>query len=121
MIDYNQIIQRIAQIQDEKGLNAAALAQQIGVQRSSLSHLMSGRNKPSLDLLIRLHEAFPEYTIEWLIFGTKTSAKAEQPSSQNTDLEVSPSSSTPNAKDKFVTGTILLFSDGSFQHFSSNS
>ncbi|MDA0773247.1 MAG: helix-turn-helix transcriptional regulator [Bacteroidetes bacterium] len=120
MIDYNQIIQRIAQIQDEKGLNAAALAQQIGVQRSSLSHLMSGRNKPSLDLLIRLHEAFPEYTIEWLIFGKKTASK-EVKTSQNPDFKLSPSSNTSNAKDKFVTGTILLFSDGSFQHFSSNS
>ena len=120
MIDYNQIIQRIAQIQDEKGLNAAALAQQIGVQRSSLSHLMSGRNKPSLDLLIRLHEAFPEYTIEWLIFGTKTPSKKVK-TSQNTDFKLSPSSTISNAKDKFVTGTILLFSDGSFQHFSSNS
>ncbi|WP_430612333.1 helix-turn-helix transcriptional regulator [Flavobacterium sp. JP2137] len=48
---------------------ASTFADKIGVQRSSLSHLLSGRNKPSLDFIMKIYEAFPELNLYWLLKG----------------------------------------------------
>lgn len=50
-------------------LSASAFADKIGVQRSSLSHLLSGRNKPSLEFVIKITEAFPEVDLYWFLFS----------------------------------------------------
>lgn len=50
-------------------LSASAFADQIGVQRSSLSHILSGRNKASLDFILKINDTFPELNLEWLIKG----------------------------------------------------
>ncbi|MHC5353736.1 helix-turn-helix domain-containing protein [Myroides sp. LJL115] len=49
--------------------SASSFADKIGVQRSSLSHLLSGRNKPSLDFILKINHAFPELSLEWLLKG----------------------------------------------------
>lgn len=49
--------------------SASSFADKIGVQRSSLSHLLSGRNKPSLDFILKINHAFPELNLEWLLKG----------------------------------------------------
>lgn len=50
-------------------LSASQFADQIGVQRSSLSHVLNGRNKPSLDFLSKIITAFPKVNASWLITG----------------------------------------------------
>jgi transcriptional regulator with XRE-family HTH domain len=60
---------RISVLIQAKNLSAAQFADEIGVQRSSISHLMSGRNKPSLDLIQKTLQRFPEVSTEWLLFG----------------------------------------------------
>jgi transcriptional regulator with XRE-family HTH domain len=60
---------RISLLIKAKNLSAAQFADEIGVQRSSISHLMSGRNKPSLDLIQKTLQRFPEISSEWLLFG----------------------------------------------------
>ncbi|MEI6747624.1 MAG: helix-turn-helix transcriptional regulator [Bacteroidota bacterium] len=60
---------RISLLIKAKNLSAAQFADEIGVQRSSISHLMSGRNKPSLDLIQKTLQRFPEVSSEWLLFG----------------------------------------------------
>ncbi|MDM1045997.1 helix-turn-helix transcriptional regulator [Myroides sp. 1354] len=50
-------------------LSASAFADKIGVQRSSLSHILSGRNKASLDFILKINDTFPELNLEWLIKG----------------------------------------------------
>lgn len=50
-------------------LSATEFAEKIAVQRSSISHILSGRNKPSLDFLIKIKEAFPKISWDWLITG----------------------------------------------------
>lgn len=130
MLNNKKIVARINTIREEKGVTAAALAEKIGVQRSSFSHLISGRNKPSLDLLIRLHETYPEYSLDWLVFGTSTPPSSER--FDAVDKEVLPPSDVPQTPEQKVTqgsprisskvvGTILLFEDGSFEYFSSKS
>ncbi|MBG0781339.1 MAG: helix-turn-helix transcriptional regulator [Bacteroidales bacterium] len=60
---------RIAHIMRSKNLTAAQFADQLEVQRSGISHLLSGRNKPSMDFILKLKETFPEYNLDWIILG----------------------------------------------------
>ena len=63
------MIDRIKHLMDFKGMTAAMFADAIGVNRSSLTHLFTGRNQPSLDLAKKILTAFPEVKTEWLIMG----------------------------------------------------
>ena len=60
---------RIAHIIRAKNLTAAEFALRLGIQPSNISHLLSGRNNPSLDFVKKLKETFPEYNLDWVIFG----------------------------------------------------
>lgn len=62
---------RISHILRAKNLTATQFAELMQIQPSNVSHLLSGRNKPSLDFLIKLKEVFPEYNYEWIILGKK--------------------------------------------------
>ena len=50
-------------------LSAAAFADTIHVGRSSISHILSGRNKPSLEFVMKIIDAFPEVELYWLLSG----------------------------------------------------
>ncbi len=65
----NNFVNRLEFILQHYELNASAFADKIGVQRSSLSHILSGRNKASLDVILKINEAFSDIRIEWLIQG----------------------------------------------------
>ena len=60
---------RIAHIIRAKNLTAAEFATQLGIQPSNISHLLSGRNNPSLDFVKKLKETYPEYNLDWIIMG----------------------------------------------------
>lgn len=64
-----RMVNRIHKIIKEKKLTAARFAEIIDVQRSNVSHVLSGRNKPSLDFVLRILENFNELDPEWLLFG----------------------------------------------------
>lgn len=49
--------------------NSSKFAEEIGVQKSSISHVLSGRNKPSLDFIQKLLSTYPEINADWLILG----------------------------------------------------
>lgn len=61
--------ERISEIINYSKLSASEFADEIEVQRSNISHITSGRNKPSLDFLVKIKERFPELQWDWLIFG----------------------------------------------------
>lgn len=63
------MVTRIQQLLEAEGLSPQQFAERIGVQRSAISHIMSGRNKPSFDMMRRIIEAFPHVSAEWLIVG----------------------------------------------------
>ena len=63
------MIERIRSILLSKNLNAAQFADQIGVQRSSISHVLSGRNKPSLEFIQKILKTYPDINSDWLISG----------------------------------------------------
>jgi transcriptional regulator with XRE-family HTH domain len=60
---------RLLKLLDTEQLSSAKFADAIGVQRSSVSHILSGRNKPSFDFLQKTLKAFPMLNAEWLILG----------------------------------------------------
>jgi len=70
MINSDDFIKRLEMILDYYSVSASAFADKIGVQRSALSHLLSGRNKPSLDFVLRIIESYPEVNLYWLLKGT---------------------------------------------------
>ena len=62
---------KIEQIIIDKGLSPSYFADTIGIQRSSISHILSGRNKPSLDIVQRILKVFPDIDRDWLIFDNE--------------------------------------------------
>lgn len=61
---------RIAHIMRAKNLKASDFAALLGIQPSGVSHILAGRNKPSLEFVKKIKETFPEYNLDWIIFGT---------------------------------------------------
>lgn len=62
---------RLAHILRAKNLTAKQFAELMGIQPSNVSHLLNGRNKPSLEFLTKIKEVFPEYSFDWIIMGKK--------------------------------------------------
>ncbi|NLA24700.1 MAG: helix-turn-helix transcriptional regulator [Bacteroidales bacterium] len=60
---------RIAKIIEQEQLTNAGFAEEIGVQASSISHVLSGRNNPSIDFVIKILERFRGINSEWLLLG----------------------------------------------------
>ncbi len=98
MLNTNEIIDRIEQIRSIHQLSASAFANKIGVQRSAMSHILSGRNKPSLEFLIKVYDAFEDIDLQWLLLGTSPSlAKGEvsQASLEEDSFDENTSSTSP--------------------------
>lgn len=64
------ISERFKYIMKLNQLSASAFAEEIGVQRSSISHVLSGRNKPSLEFIQKVLNRFPKVDANWLINGS---------------------------------------------------
>ena len=58
-------------------LTPAKFAEKIGVQRSSISHIISGRNKPSYDFILKILNTFEDIDALWLLTGKEVEEKAE--------------------------------------------
>lgn len=69
MLNIDDFVKRLEIILEYYSLNASSFADKIGVQRSSMSHLLSGRNKPSLDFVMKILEIFPDIDLYWLLKG----------------------------------------------------
>lgn len=61
---------RILQLMQAEGLSNSEFAAKIGISASSLSHIFSGRNKPSLDVVTGIHKAYPDLNLNWILYGT---------------------------------------------------
>ena len=64
------VIERFQQIISSLNLSAGTFADQIGVSPGTISHILSGRNKyPSTEVILRIHETFPQINLNWLLTG----------------------------------------------------
>ena len=88
MVNTEDFIKRLEIILDYYSLNASSFADKIGVQRSSLSHLLSGRNKPSLDFILKILDVFPDVDLYWILNGKGSFPKnTEQPNNNENKVE----------------------------------
>ncbi|HIC8645774.1 helix-turn-helix domain-containing protein [Elizabethkingia meningoseptica] len=74
-----EISDRIKKVIDHYGYSPSEFADTIDVPRSSISHITSGRNKASLDFIIKIKNRFPEIQWDWLIDGQGDMTKSNTP------------------------------------------
>lgn len=58
---------KIKQILVDKSISPSHFADEIGVQRSSISHILAGRNRPSLDIVQKIIRRYPDLGMEWIL------------------------------------------------------
>lgn len=103
MVNSFDFIKRLEYLLEYYDLNASAFADKIQVQRSNISHLMSGRNKPSLEFVLKVVKQFPEVNLYWLLNGKGTfpsepsndSASDERDANRNDSSEKNVARSPP--------------------------
>jgi transcriptional regulator with XRE-family HTH domain len=139
MVNIEDFIKRLEKILEYYSLTASSFADKIGVQRSSMSHLLSGRNKPSLDFIMKISEIFPDVDLYWILNGKGNFPKTddqeistESPLKiQNTpeDLfsaslpqsqEISPKkiNQTPERRlEGNIEKIVIFYSDGTFKEY----
>lgn len=122
MINTEDFTNRLQKVMDYYGESASSFAEKIGVQRSSISHILSGRNKPSLDFVLKVLSSFPEVELYWLMNGKgkfPTESKNTTPSLTN-NSEIASEPKIPqleNSSDKSIERIVIFYKDGSFQNF----
>lgn len=70
MVNSAEFAKRLQKILDYYGLSATSFSEKIDFNRSTISHLLSGRNKPSLEFVMKVLQQFPEVQLYWLLNGT---------------------------------------------------
>ena len=69
MVNSKDFTKRLEKIMSHYDITATALAEKIDFNRSSISHLISGRNKPSLEFVMKVLKNFDTVSWEWLLYG----------------------------------------------------
>lgn len=64
-----EIKDRIKMIMEREEIQPRAFAEAIGVQQSTLSHILNDRNKPSLEVVMKIHQTYNYVDLEWLLYG----------------------------------------------------
>ena len=103
-MDLNSRVQKIINYSE---LSLSEFADEIGVQRSNISHVLSGRNKPSLDFLMKIKDRFPEVQWEWLIEGKGTMVFSEEETT-STPSSYSLEESKINDDEPIITGLFSI-------------
>lgn len=134
------MIERIQELLKAKNLTPSQFADEIGIQRSGMSHLLSGRNKPSLEFVYKVLRRYPEINAEWLIRGNSPGESDSyldelqigplQPEIPLFDEPVQPSAPVPSATIQKKTGPketfapvksiekiVILYRDKTFREY----
>ncbi len=140
MVNNELIAKRLKIICDEYDLSAAAFAEKVHVGRATISHILSGRNKPSLEFILKVHTAFPTVDLYWLLYGQGNFPKAIGNQKNQTNLPepdedqnnratigsppaseiIPPPSSTSKSEatsSSEIARVIIFYKDGHFESF----
>ena len=135
MVNIEEFTKRLNQIMEYYDLSAASFADKIEVGRSSISHLLSGRNNPSLDFVMKIVKSFPEVELYWLLNGkgnfphkpgqdivpptpsNNSSKVAHGPKDLFSDQPDSPPQELKNSLGKNVNRIVIFYTDGTFDSF----
>jgi len=130
-MDTDAFIKRFKEILEDNNITASALADELEIQRSSISHLLSGRNKPSLDFILKLLKKFPEINMYWLLNGADPKYKADKITSKDKILEQpTPTKVIPDQniipieaisnKNKKIKHIVIFYEDATFESYTPN-
>lgn len=105
---------RIQNIIDKYGLSSNTFAQEIDVNRSTISHILSNRNKPSIEVLQKILRRFPDVSASWLLLG--------QGAIDDTNLAPTSSQMPKNTIEtvKSIDKVVVFYSDNSFEEYKPN-
>lgn len=124
MINTEAFTKRLQQVIDYYGETASSFAEKIGVQRSSISHILSGRNKPSLEFVLKILSAFPEVELYWLLNGKGEFPATKETIESNINIITTPPApiiedkmASEIKKDHSIERIVIFYSDGSFKSF----
>ena len=133
MVNTEEFTQRLHKIMEYHDLSAASFADKIDVGRSSISHLLSGRNKPSLDFVMKIVSAFPDVELYWLLNGKGSFPKKDEkeiapaparpvaPINRSQDLFSSPQEIPPSIpsgeKGQKIRRIVIFYDNGTFEAF----
>ena len=126
MLNYEEIVLRIRKVISDNELNAASFAEKIGVQRSGISHILSGRNKPSLEFLSKIQTTFDEVEYDWLLLGKNKTIEStpttlfdsieKKPTNEQKQIpEIKSSSNLELNNNASIKEIIYIYDDDSFK------
>jgi len=127
MVNVEEFAKRLKIIIDYYEISASLLAEKMGIQRSSISHILSGRNKPSLEFVLKILKTFPEVELYWLLNGVgefpkQTITKNQHPplsftddSKQTTKLIVE--NIPDNKKEDEIDRIVIFYKNGTFKSY----
>ena len=125
MVNNLHFAERLKTVMSFYNLTATALADSIGIQRSSISHLLSGRNKPSLDFVLKVLQEYPEVELYWLMNGKGVFPKKETATpvntppishNKNTDNNL-PDKITKIEKSTEIEKIVVFYKNGTFKSY----
>ena len=114
MINTLDFTTRLKKVMEFHHLTASLFADKIGVQRSSISHILSGRNKPSLDFILKVTSVFNDVDIEWLLKG-KGNFPNTATKKTTTSTPTFFSEETDEAKK--IQRIVVFYKDGTFDEY----
>jgi transcriptional regulator with XRE-family HTH domain len=114
MVNILEFTSRLKKVMEHHQLTATLFADKVGVQRSSISHILSGRNKPSLDFILKVTSEFTDVDIKWLLNG-----KGSFPNNPKNSSSPSPSFFDTNSETaaKKIQRIVVFYNDGTFDEY----
>jgi len=111
------ILNRIKKIIEENNFSNSEFAEKIGIPKSSVTHLLSERNNPSLDIIIKISEAFENISTDYLIFGQENQVEPTIQHSNTLFSESDENISEDSVKDlnNKVKSVILIYENNKFE------
>tara|TARA_B100000989_G_scaffold213291_1_gene162081 strand:+ start:102 stop:452 length:351 start_codon:yes stop_codon:yes gene_type:complete len=110
-------VERLKKILKDNNLTASQFAKKINVQRSSVSHILGMRNKPSLDFIVKISNNFKDISLDWLINGDLKQNIKEVNNSHNLHESSPTLMKNNNSKEKKIEKIIYFYSDNTFDVF----
>ena len=117
MINTLDFSERLKTVMDYYQLTASSFADRIGVQPSSISHLLSGRNKPSLEFVLKLLDEFKDVELYWLLNGKGIFPKDRILPVIPASKEVKPLVDMDESIEDEIERIIIFFKNGTFKNY----